>query len=74
MWAPEINVLIDMQKNLSSCRTSDHYFSLSIQRLSWDSLGTKNISSLHVLNFWKVNKSWRQKICGRNHILYILLK
>ena len=34
-----------MQINLSSCRTSDHYFSLSLQQLSWDFLGTKNVSS-----------------------------
>ena len=27
-----------------------------------------------MLNFWKVNKSWRQKKCGRNHIMYIRLK
>ena len=30
----EINLLINMQINLSSCRTSDHYLSLSLQRLS----------------------------------------
>ena len=29
---------------------------------------------MHVQNFWKVNKSWQQKRCGRNHILYIFLK
>ena len=27
--------------------------------LLWDSLGTKKVSSTHVRNFWKVNKSWR---------------
>ena len=43
----EINLLIDMKINLSSCRTSDHYFSLSLQRLSWDSLKTKNVPSTH---------------------------
>ena len=58
-----------MQINLSLCRTSDHYFSLSLQRLSWDSLGTKNVSSTHAQNFWKVIKC-RQKRCGRNHIVY----
>ena len=36
-----------------------------------DSLGTKNVSSTHVQNFWKINKSLRQKRCG---IVYILLK
>ena len=61
----EINLLIYMQINLSSCRTSDHDISLSLQRLSWDSLGTKNVSSTHARNFWMVNKSWRPKRCGR---------
>ena len=64
----EINLLIDMQMNLSSCRTSAYYF-LSVQRLLLDSLGTKNVSSTHPQNFWKVNKSWREKRCGRNHIV-----
>ena len=68
----EINLLIDMQRNLSSCRTSDHYFFLSLQQLSWDSLRTKNVSSVHSQNYCKVN------ICGqkrsRNRIMYILLK
>ena len=39
----EINLLIDMQIKLSLYRTSDHYIS-SLQQLSWDSLGTKNVS------------------------------
>ena len=60
----EINLLIDMLINLSSCRTSDHYFSLSFQQLSWDSLGTKNVSSTLAQNLWKVNKSWRQERSG----------
>ena len=29
----EINLLIDLHINLSSCRTSDHYLSLSLERL-----------------------------------------
>ena len=66
----EINLLINMQIKLSSCKTSYRYFSVSLQRLSWDSLGTKNLSSMHGQNFWKVNKSWRQKRCGRYHIVY----
>ena len=70
----EINLLIDMQVNLFACRTSDHYFLLSLQWLSWDSSGTKNVSSTLAQNFWKVNKSWWHKRCGRYHILYILLK
>ena len=52
--------------NLSSCRTSEHV-SLSLQRLSWDSLGAKNGSFTRARNFWKVSKSWRQKRC-RNRV------
>ena len=52
----EINLLINMYRNLSLSRTSDHFFLLSLQQLSWDLLGTKSISSTHVQNFWKVNK------------------
>ena len=69
----EINILINMEINLSSCRTSDHYLSLSVQSLPWDSLGTKNVSSL-AQNFLKENKLWQQKRCDGNHIKYILLK
>ena len=39
----EINLLTDMYRNLSSSRTSDHFFLLSLQQLSWDLLGTKSI-------------------------------
>ena len=67
----EINPLIDMQINLSSRRTSDYYFSQSLQQLPWDLLRTKNVSSAHAQ---KINKSLRQKRCCRNHMLYILLK
>ena len=56
----DITLLIDMQINLSSCRTSEHYFSLSIQQLSWDWLGTKNVSSMLAQNICKINKSWQQ--------------
>ena len=49
----EINQLIDLQINLSSCRTSDHYLLLSLQRLSWDSLRTKNVSFTHAENILK---------------------
>ena len=34
-----------MQINHSSCRTSDEYFLLSLQQLSWGQLGTKHVSS-----------------------------
>ena len=37
----EINLFIDMWINLSSCRTSDHYFLLSLQRFYADSLELK---------------------------------
>ena len=43
----EINLLIDMETNLSLCRNSDHYFSQPLQQLPRDSLGTKNVSSTH---------------------------
>ena len=66
----EINLLIDMKINLFLCRTSDYHFLLSLQWFSWDSLATGNVSSRHAQNFWMVNKSWWQKKCGRNHILY----
>ena len=67
----EINLFIDMQITLSLCKNSDHYFSRSLQQLSWDSLETKNVSSRHVQ---KVNKACQQERCGRNYIVYILLK
>ena len=43
----EINLLMDMQINILFCRTSEHYFSLYLKRLSWDLLKTKNVSSTH---------------------------
>ena len=46
-----MNLLIDMQINLSSCRISDFYFLLSVQWLSWDYLGFKNVSSMHEQKF-----------------------
>ena len=48
----EINLLISM-KSLLLYRTSDNYFLLSHQRLSWNLLGTKNVSSTHSQNFWE---------------------
>ena len=50
-----------MQINPSLCRTSDHYFSLSLQQLSRDSLGAKNLSKAHAQNFCKVKQLWLQK-------------
>ena len=49
-----------MQINLSSYRTLDHYFSLSLQPLSWDLLGTKNISS-------SAEKMWQKLHCVYPH-------
>ena len=46
----ETNLLINMQINLSLCRTSHHYFLLFLQWLSWDLLGTKNASSMYAAN------------------------
>ena len=51
----EINLLIDMQINLFVQNFIPLF--LALQRLSWDSVGTKNISSICAQNFWKVNKS-----------------
>ena len=48
----EINLLISM-KSLLLYRTSDNHFLLSHQRLSWNLLGTKNVSSTHSQNFWE---------------------
>ena len=49
----ETNLFIHMQINLSSSRTSDHYLSLFLQRLSWDSLETKNVSSYTSAKFFE---------------------
>ena len=49
----EINLIIDLQINLSSCRISVYYFSLPLQRLLGDSLGTKNLSSTYTQIFGK---------------------
>ena len=43
----EINLLIDMQISLRTELQTIISRSLSLQRLSWDSLGTKNTSSKH---------------------------
>ena len=40
----EINLFIDIQIDLSVCKNSNHYFSRSMQLLSWHSLGAKNVS------------------------------
>ena len=62
-----------MQINLSSCRTSDHYFSLSLQQLSWDLLGTKNVSSQASAKFFEgkqiivAEKMWQKLDCVYPH-------
>ena len=62
-----------MQINLSSCRTSDHYFSLSLQQLSWDLLGTKNVSSQASAKFFEgkqitaAEKIWQKSYCVYPH-------
>ena len=66
----EINLHMDLQRNLFSCRTSDCLLS----NCHVDSLGTKNVLSMHVENFWKMNKSWQQKRYVRNHFMYIFMK
>ena len=57
-----------MQINLSLCRTSECYFSLLLQRLSWDSLGNKNVSSTNAQNVGKVNES-----CACRYVVEITL-
>ena len=42
-----------MQINFSLRKTLDHPFSLSLQRLPWDSLGTKNLSSYTFTRFFE---------------------
>ena len=62
-----------MQINLSSCRTSDHYFSLSLQQLSWDLLGSKNVSSQASAKFFEgkqikaAEKMWQKLDCIYPH-------
>ena len=62
-----------MQINLSSCRTSDHYFSLSLQQLSWGLLGTKNVSSQASAKFFEgkqitvAKKMWQKSHCVYPH-------
>ena len=58
----DINLFIDMQINLSSCRTSDHYFLLTLHQLSWYFLGNKNLSSTHGQNFWNF---WKQIMAAK---------
>ena len=70
----EINLLIDLQINPSSCRASDHYFSLPFQYFSWDTSETKNVSSTLAQNISKVSKSWRQKRSVRYYIPCIFQK
>ena len=56
----EINLLIDLQINLCLCKISEHYCSLSLQQLLWDT-GTKNVPSTQAQNFWKyVNHDGRK--------------
>ena len=61
----KINLLIDLHKLIFSSIIS-HYLSCKCRK---DSLGTKNVSSTHVQN-WKVNKSLRQKRCGKWYHVY----
>ena len=69
----ELNLLIDMQINLTQCRNSDHYFSLFLQRLSWDSLGTKNVSSTHAQKFLEGKQTMAaEKIRQKSHRVYLL--
>ena len=66
-----------MQINLSSCRTSDHYFSQSLQQLSCDLLGIKNVSSQASAKFFEgkqiaaAEKIWQKSHCVYPHIQII---
>ena len=66
----EINLLINIHINLSFYGTSGHYFLLSLQRLSCDSLWTKNVSSTPAQNFWKVNMMAAEKMWSKLHCVY----
>ena len=60
-----------MQINLASCRTSDHYFSLLLQQLSWDLLGTKNVSSQASAKFFESRQiAAAEKILQKSHYVY----
>ena len=50
-----------------------HYLSPSLKRLSCRFVRNEKCITTLAQNFWKVNKSWRQKRCGTNH-MYVLLK
>ena len=62
-----------MQINLSSCRTSDQYFSLPLQQLSWDLLGTKTVSSQASAKIFEgkqimaAEKMWQKSHCVYPH-------
>ena len=60
-----------MQINHSSCRTSDHYFLLSLQQLSWGLLGTKNVSSQASAKFSEGKQiTAAEKIWQKSHCVY----
>ena len=60
-----------MQINLSSCRTSDHYFSLSLQQLSCSLLGTKNVSSQNSAKFFEGKQiTEAEKMWQKSHFVY----
>ena len=60
-----------MQINHSSCRTSDDYFLLSLQQLSWGQLGTKNVSSQASAKFFEGKKiAAAESIWLKSHCVY----
>ena len=62
-----------MQINLSSCRTSNHYFSLFLQLLSCSLLENKNVSSQNSAKFLEgkqitvAKKMWQKSHCVYPH-------
>ena len=64
---------MQIKLQISSCRTSDYYLSLSVQQLSWDLLGTKNVSSQASAKFFEgkqitaAEKMWQKSHCVYPH-------
>ena len=60
-----------MQIDLSSSRTTDHCFSMSLQQLSWDWLGTKNASSQASAKFFESKQiTVDEKMWQKSHCVY----
>ena len=69
----EINLLIDMQINYLN-KQINHYFSLSLQQLSWEFFGTKNVSSYANAEFFEGKQIMMIEKIWQKHNVYILVK